>query len=103
MRRRLVALLVVHLTSIVSKELASSLLRERLALVLVISASVVVHQQRAGLSLGVSKSVRVNKRALTWVNISVRTSVFLVIIMSLSYQDLILTGILPGHLLLKQS
>ena len=35
---------------------------------------------------------------------SVRTSVFLVIIiMSLSYQDLILTGILPGHLLLKQS
>ena len=102
MRRRLVALLVVHLTSIVGKELAA-LLRKRLALVLVISTSVVVHQKRDGFSLGVSKSVRVNKRSLTWVNMSVRTSVFLVIIMSLSYQDLILTGILPGHLLLKQS
>ena len=43
MRRRLVALLVVHLTSIVGKELAA-LLRKRLALVLVIAASVVVHQ-----------------------------------------------------------
>ena len=58
-------MLVIHLTPVVGKELAS-LVSQWLALVLIITTSVLVNQQRTRLTLGVGKAVRIKERSLTY-------------------------------------
>ena len=67
-------MLVVNLTSIIRKELAS-FFRQWFTLVLVIPAAILIPKKLARFTLGVSKGVRIKKRPLTCEKMGMNTEI----------------------------